>query len=178
MTYFSSITDSENDKDVGTDQEEICSPCQTDSEDEEYIINRSMLFFFNCEKCGHLEMECREGNETEKLIEIKDNYEEELISNLAELRKEREENKSLKKELMKQKKSVHIFEESQQVVKNLRTHLEEARKIEENIEYQKHYLEANIATQKEEAEKREKILVDHIKERTNDLNYLDVEFGQ
>jgi hypothetical protein len=41
-----------------------------------------MLFFFNCEKCGHLEIECHEGNETEKLIEKEDNYEEELISAL------------------------------------------------------------------------------------------------
>jgi hypothetical protein len=105
-----------------------------DSEDEEYIITRGMLFFFNCEKCRHLEIECHEGNETEKLIEKEDNYEAELISALDELR---EENKSLKKELMKQKESVHIFEESQQVIENLRTQLEEARKIEENIEYQK-----------------------------------------
>jgi hypothetical protein len=108
--YSSPITESENVKeDAGTDQEERCSSCQTDSEDEEYIINKSMLFFFNCEKHGHLEMECHEGNETEKLIEIEDNYEAELISALDELRKEREENKSLKKELMKQKESVHIF---------------------------------------------------------------------
>ena len=42
----------------------------------------------------------------EKLIENEDNYEVELISALDELR---EENKSLKKELMKQKESVHIF---------------------------------------------------------------------
>jgi hypothetical protein len=34
-----------------------------------------MLFFFNCEKCGHLEIECPEGNETENPIEIEDNYE-------------------------------------------------------------------------------------------------------
>jgi hypothetical protein len=41
--YSSPIADSENAKeDIGTDQEEICSPCQTDSEDEEYIINRGM----------------------------------------------------------------------------------------------------------------------------------------
>jgi hypothetical protein len=53
-----------------------------------------MLFCFNCEKCGHLEIECHEGNETEKLIENEDNYEAELISDLDELR---EENKSLKK---------------------------------------------------------------------------------
>jgi hypothetical protein len=53
--YSSPIADSENAKeDAGTDQEEICSPCQTDSEDEEYIINRGMLFFFNCEKCDIL----------------------------------------------------------------------------------------------------------------------------
>ena len=60
-----------------------------------------------------------------------------MISALNELRKEREENKSLKKELMKQKESVHIFEEAQHVIENLRTQLEEARKIEENLEYQK-----------------------------------------
>jgi hypothetical protein len=88
-------------------------------------------------KHRHLEMECHEGNETEKLIEKEDNYEAELISALDELRKEREENKSLKKELMKQKESVHIFEDSQQVIKNLRTHLEEAINIEENLKDQK-----------------------------------------
>ena len=68
--YSSPITDSENAiEDAGTYQEEICSPCQIDSGDEEYIINIGMFFFFNCEKCGHLEIECHEGNETEKLIE-------------------------------------------------------------------------------------------------------------
>ena len=71
-----------------------------------------------------------------------------MISGLYELR---EENKSLKKELMKQKESVHIFEEAQQVIENLRTQLEEAKKIEENIKYQKKYLEPNIEAQKEEA---------------------------
>jgi hypothetical protein len=34
-----------------------------------------MLFFFNCEKHGHLEIEYHEGNETKKLIEKEDNYE-------------------------------------------------------------------------------------------------------
>jgi hypothetical protein len=61
-------------------------------------------------KRGHLEIECHEGNKIEKLIENEDNYEAELISVLNELR---EENKSLKKELIEQKESVHIFEESQ-----------------------------------------------------------------
>jgi hypothetical protein len=42
----------------------------------------------------------------QKLIEKEDNYEAKLISALDELR---EENKSLKKELMKQKECVHIF---------------------------------------------------------------------
>jgi hypothetical protein len=98
--YSSPITDLENDK------EELCSPCQTDLEDEEYIITRGMLFFFNCEKRGHLEIEFHEANETEKLIEKEDNYGVELITALDVLR---EENKSLKKELMKQKESVHIF---------------------------------------------------------------------
>jgi hypothetical protein len=71
-----------------------------------YIITIGMLFFFNCEKHRHREIECHEGNDTEKLIEKEDNYEVELINALYELR---EENKSLKKELMKQKESVHIF---------------------------------------------------------------------
>jgi hypothetical protein len=74
--YSSPIADSKNAKEyVDIDQEELCSPCQTDSEDEEYIITRGMLFFFNCEKCGHLEIEFHEGNEIEKLIEKEDNYE-------------------------------------------------------------------------------------------------------
>jgi hypothetical protein len=105
--YSSPITDSENVKeDADTNQEELCSPCQEDSKDEEYIITRGMLFCVNCEKRGHLEIECHEGNETRKIIEKEDNYEEELSSALDELR---EENNSLKKELMKQKESVHIF---------------------------------------------------------------------
>jgi uncharacterized surface protein with fasciclin (FAS1) repeats len=134
-----------------------------------------MLFCFNCEKHGHIEIECHEGNETEKLIEKLGNYKEELISSLDELR---EENNSLKNELMKQKESVHIFEESQQVFENLRTQLEEAIKIEENIEYEKQCLETNIATQKKEEEMREKILTYHLKERNNDLNQLEEKFGQ
>ena len=79
---------------------------------------------------------------------------------------------------MKQKESAHIFKETQQVIKNLRTHLEQASKIEENLKDKKQYLEANIAAQKEEAEMREKILTDHLKERTNDLNQLEAQFGQ
>jgi hypothetical protein len=39
-------------------------------------------------------------------------------------------------------------------------------------------LEANIVEQKEEAKMREKILTYHLKERTNDLNQLELEFGQ
>jgi hypothetical protein len=105
--YSSSITDSENVKEYAdTNKEQLCSPCQADSEDEEYIITRGMLFCFNCEKTGHLEIECHEGNDIKKLIEKEGNYKEELISSLDELR---EENNSLKKELMKQKESVHIF---------------------------------------------------------------------
>ena len=57
---------------------------------------------------------------------------------------------------MKQKESVRIFEESQQVIEKLRTQLEEARKIKENLEYQK-CLYANIAAQEEEAKMREYI---------------------
>jgi hypothetical protein len=39
-------------------------------------------------------------------------------------------------------------------------------------------LEANIPAQKEEAKMREKILTNHLKERTNNLNQLEAEFGQ
>jgi hypothetical protein len=39
-------------------------------------------------------------------------------------------------------------------------------------------LETNIVAQKEELEMRDKILTNHIKERTNDLNHLEAEFGQ
>jgi hypothetical protein len=39
-------------------------------------------------------------------------------------------------------------------------------------------LKTNIVAQKEEAEMKEKILIDHLKERTNDLNQLEAEFGQ
>jgi hypothetical protein len=39
-------------------------------------------------------------------------------------------------------------------------------------------LEANREAQKEESEMTENILIDHLKERTNDLNYLEEHFGQ
>jgi hypothetical protein len=79
---------------------------------------------------------------------------------------------------MKQKKNVQGSEKDQQVIKNLGAQMEEARRIEETLEYQKKCLEANIATQKEDEKKREKISMDHLKERTNDLNQLEEEFGQ
>jgi hypothetical protein len=101
-----------------------------------------------------------------------------LIIAINYLRKEREEKNSSKKELMKQKKSVQGSEKDQQVIKNLRAQLEEARRIEETLEYQKKCLEANIKAQKEYAEKRENIMMDHLKERTNYLNQLEEEFGQ
>jgi len=66
--YSSPITDSENVKKyASTNQEERCSSSQTDSQEEEYIINKSILFFFNCEKHGHLEIECHEGNVTTQI---------------------------------------------------------------------------------------------------------------
>jgi hypothetical protein len=86
-----------------------------------------------------------------------------LTSAIKYLRKEREENMSSKRELMKQNQSVQGSEKYLQVIKNLRAQLEEARRIEETLEYQKKCLEANIAAQKEEAEKRENILMDHLK---------------
>jgi chromosome segregation ATPase len=39
-------------------------------------------------------------------------------------------------------------------------------------------LEANIEEQKKEAKMREKILADHLKERTNDINHLETNFGE
>ena len=84
----------------------------------------------------------------------------------------------IQERIMKQNQSVQGSEKDQQVIKNLRAQLEEARRIEETLEYQKQCLEANMATQKEEVEKREKILTYHLKERTNDLNQLEEEFGQ
>jgi hypothetical protein len=39
-------------------------------------------------------------------------------------------------------------------------------------------LEVKIETHKEEAEKRENIFTDHLKERIDDLNQLKAEFGQ
>jgi chromosome segregation ATPase len=79
---------------------------------------------------------------------------------------------------MKQKESFQGSEEDQHVIKNLRAQLEEDRIIEETLEHQKQCLEANIVAQKEEAEKRENILTDHLKEITDDLNQLEEEFGQ
>jgi hypothetical protein len=101
-----------------------------------------------------------------------------LISSIEYIKKGREENKSSKKELMKQKESVQGYEKDQQVIKNLRDQLEEARRIEQTLEYQKKCLEANTKAQKEEGEKRENILMYHLKERTIDLNQLEEEFGQ
>jgi hypothetical protein len=34
-----------------------------------------MLFFFNCEKHGHIEIKFHDGNETEKLIKKEEIYE-------------------------------------------------------------------------------------------------------
>jgi hypothetical protein len=79
---------------------------------------------------------------------------------------------------MIQKESVHIFEEAQRVIENLKTQLEEDKTISEKNEYQKKYLEANIEALREEAEMRERILKNHLKERTNDLNHLEEGFGK
>jgi hypothetical protein len=78
--YSSPITNSQNFKeDAGTEQEERCSSCQTDSKEEEYKINRRMFFFFNSEKGGHLEFECPylkiESDGTKNTNEIEYNLE-------------------------------------------------------------------------------------------------------
>jgi hypothetical protein len=106
-------------------------------------------------------------------------YKEQLISAIEYLRTERKENKSLQEELKKMEESQNSnTKEVEQMIMMLKGQLEEAIRIEETLEDQKQYLEAKITTQKEEAEKREKILTDHLKERTNDLNHLEAEFSQ
>jgi hypothetical protein len=55
---------------------------------------------------------------------------------------------------MNQNESVQGSEKDQQVIKNLRAQLEEARRNEETLEYQNKCLEANIESQKEEPERR------------------------
>ena len=52
---------------------------------------------------------------------------------------------------MKQNESVQGFKKAQQVIKNLRTQLEETIITEETLECRRKCLEANIAVQKEEA---------------------------
>jgi hypothetical protein len=52
--------------------------------------------------------------------------------------------------LIKKRESVQGSEKSQQVIKNLRAQLEEARTIEETLEYQNKCIEDNISSQKEE----------------------------
>jgi hypothetical protein len=76
--YYSPITESDiSKKDTGKKQEVRCSSCQTDSEEEAFIINRSEFFFFNCEEREHIEIEFPylkiESDEIENTNEIKDN---------------------------------------------------------------------------------------------------------
>jgi chromosome segregation ATPase len=100
---------------------------------------------------------------------------------LDELKKEREENKSLREELIKLKEGFQIPEEVQQMIMNLKVQIEEARRIEETYKSQieeKQCLEAEIVAQRKEAEKRENILTDHLKEIYEDLNQLEAEFSQ
>jgi hypothetical protein len=52
---------------------------------------------------------------------------------------------------MKKMESVQGSKNDQHVIKNLGVQLEEARRIEETLEYQKQCLEANIAKHKEES---------------------------
>jgi hypothetical protein len=56
--------------------------------------------------------------------------------------------------------------------------MEEAKRIEETLKDQKQYLEVKIAEKNEEEKKREKILIDQLKERTEDLNQLEAKFSQ
>jgi hypothetical protein len=103
--YSSPITESDIvEEDAGTEQEVRCSSCQTDSEEEEFVVNISEFFFFTCEERRHLEIEFPylkiESDETEQPNEIEDNpeiekekdLEAELISALDELTKERKKN--------------------------------------------------------------------------------------
>jgi hypothetical protein len=60
----------------------------------------------------------------------------------------------------------------------LKGQLEEAKRIQETLKDQKQYFKVKIAVQKEEEEKREKILIDLLKEITEDINQLEAEFSQ
>jgi hypothetical protein len=94
------------------------------------------------------------------------------------MRTERKENKSLQEKIKNmeesQKSSTKYFEKT---IMMLKSHLEESKRIEENLKDQKNYLEAKVTTRNEESKKREMILTDHLKERTNNLNHLEVDFN-
>jgi hypothetical protein len=51
--------------------------------------------------------------------------------------------------------------------------LQEAKRTEETLKDQKQCLEIKITTCKEEEKKRENVLTDHLKERTNYLNHIE-----
>jgi hypothetical protein len=70
--------------------------------------NRGEFFFFNCEEHKHLEIEFPYLKIENDEIEDNTNLKRKTINDLDELNKEREENKSLKIELMKQKESVQV----------------------------------------------------------------------
>jgi hypothetical protein len=59
---------------------------------------------------------------------------------------------------------------------NLKAQIEEARRIEETYKIhmeEKQFLESKISTQRKESEKRENILTDHLKERSEKFNKLE-----
>jgi hypothetical protein len=104
--------------------------------------------------------------------------EEELISALDELDKDKNKNRSIKNELVKLKEGSQNpkFEEDQHMIMNLKFQVEEAIRIDEACKSQleeKQCLEAEILAQSKEAEKREESLTSHIKERYEDLNKLE-----
>jgi hypothetical protein len=78
-------------------------------------------------------------------------------------------NQMLKKEESQNTNSKEV----KKMIMMLKDQLEESRRIEETLEDQKQCLEIKIATQKEESEKREKILTDHLKEIIDELNLLE-----
>jgi hypothetical protein len=113
----------------------IMRPKHTDHK-KEYVKSEREEICSSCQKDSE-EEDCEEG-----IVYL----EVELISSLDELKKEREENKSLEKELIKLKEGVQISKEVQ---------VEEAKRIEETYKNQleeKQCLEVEIASLRKEEE--------------------------
>jgi chromosome segregation ATPase len=134
---------------AGTEQEERCSSCQIDSEEED------------CEE-GIVDLEA-------ELISALDELKKERkkIKSLEEQLVKKNSQESFEESQQVIMKLKAQLEEAKVIEETLMSQLDE-----------KQCLEAKMTTQIKEAEKRENILTDHLKERTEDLNQLEAEFGQ